>query len=277
MADTPNTTTTLATVPPSEEGHDEKKQPSHKIHAGPNATRAILAGLGVLVILLALAAYHERSKFSVTNTQLGDATTQLNQSKTDLDTANTKAAALQQQLDAAKAQSEDQQKQLNSLQGQKTDLQAQLTKSQADAANQTSQLEKSKELVTSLQANAGQANESAAGSKKQLEAANAHAADLQAMLDKAMNDATRPDTAAVEVRPLPVASSFEKATWGGKYTLHLRNQGSELLRINVSVDAGPVSASTVQAGAVFDVSKLKEGTSVVVSSAGFASIVLTAK
>jgi hypothetical protein len=277
MADTPNTTTTLATVPPTEEGHGEKKQHSHRIHAGPNATRAILAGLGVLVILLAFAAYHERSKFSATNTQLGDATTQLNQSKTDLDTANSKATALQQQLDAAKAQSEDQQKQLNSLQGQKTDLQAQLTKSQASEANLASQLDKSKELVASLQANVGQANDSAAKSKMLSELANARATELQTMLDKAMNDAAKPGTEAVEVRPLPVASSFEKAMWGGKYTLHLRNQGSQLLRINASVDAGAVSAATVQAGAVFDVSNLKEGSSVVVSSDGFASVVLTAK
>ncbi len=201
----------------------------------------------------------------------------LNQAKTDADTAKTQTTALQQQLDAAKAQSDDQQKQLKSLQTQKTDLQAQLTKSQASEADLSSQLDKSKQLVASLQTNVGRAIDSAARSQKQLDAANAHAADLQTMLDKAMNDAEKPGTAAVEVRPLPMAVSFEKALWGGKYTLHLRNQSSELLRINVSVDSGAVSASTVQAGTMFDVSNLKEGSSVVVSSNGFASIVLTVK
>jgi myosin heavy subunit len=277
MADTTNPTTTLVTVPPSEERHSEKKQHSHKVHAGPNTTRAILAGLGVLVIVLAFAAYHERSKLSATKTQLGEATTQLNQSKTDLDTANTKATALQQQLDEAKAQSDDQQKQLNSLQGQKTDLQAQLTKSQADWAALSSQLDKSKQLVASLQTNVAREIDAAAKSQKQADLANAHAVDLQTMLDKAINDASKPDTEAVEVRPLPVSSSFEKASWGGKYTLHIRNQLSQPLRINVSVDKGAVSATTVQPGAMFDVSSLKEGSSVVVSSDGFASVVLTAK
>ena len=172
---------------------------------------------------------------------------------------------------------DDQQKQLKSLQGQKTDLQAQLTKSMASNADLSSQLEKSKQLVASLQANVDRANDSAARSQKQLDAANSHAADLQTMLDKAVNDAAKPGTAAVEVRPLPISSSFEKAFWGGKYTLHLKNQGSELLRINVAVDGGSVSAATVQAGTMFDVSNLKEGSSVVVSSDGFTSVVLTVK
>jgi hypothetical protein len=113
--------------------------------------------------------------------------------------------------------------------------------------------------------------------RKQLDQANAHAADLQAQMDKAKSDAATPAVAAAVVRPLPAGATFEKGFFGSKYTMHVKNQGTDPLPINITVNGGPVTSATVKGGETYDLKDVASGASVVISSDGFQTDNLIAK
>jgi hypothetical protein len=251
--------------------HDDK-------HAGaPFAIRAIVFVFAVVIIILAYAAYHEKAQLTDTRAQLTRANSDSNQAKSDLDQARTQATGLQTQVDQLKSQQAALQAQVADAQGKQADLQAQVVKAQGLQADLKTRLDNANNQSAQLQAELARANGSAADARKQLDVANAHANDLQAQLDKAKTDTASAQPAAAALKALPVAATFEKGFWGGKYTMHVKNQGTDALPINITVDGGPVKSATVQAGTTYDLDDLKSGSNVVVSSDGFQSDTLTVK
>jgi septal ring factor EnvC (AmiA/AmiB activator) len=250
----------------------------HDTHSGsPFAIRATVFILAIAAIVLAYVAYHEKSQLSDTTNQLTQSNTDLTQAKTDVDSGKAQLAALQTKLSAAGAQVSDLQKQLADAQGQGTDFQSKLAKAQAAQADLRSQLDAAKTQSASLQSELSRANDGMADVHKQLDQANARATDLQAQIDKAKSDAANPQPAPVATRALPVAATFEKGFWGDKYTMHVKNQGTDPLPINVTVAGGAVKSATVQGGATYDLKDLPAGSSVVISSDGFETANLTVK
>jgi septal ring factor EnvC (AmiA/AmiB activator) len=251
--------------------HDDK-------HTGaPFAVRATVFVLAAVIIILAFAAYHEKALLTDTQAQLTRANSDSNQAKSDLDQARTQATGLQTQVDQLKSQEAALQAQVAASQGKVSDLQSQLVKAHGLQADLKSQLDKANNQATGLQAELARSNDSAVDARKQLDQAKAHANDLQAQMDKAASDAATPRSAVAELKALPVAATFEKGFWGSKYTMHVKNQGTDPLAINVTVDGGPVKSATVQAGMTYDVDDLTSGSSVVVSSESFQSDMLTVK
>jgi septal ring factor EnvC (AmiA/AmiB activator) len=251
--------------------HDDK-------HVGaPFAIRATVFVLAVVIIILAYAAYHEKALLTDTKAQLTRANTDSNQAKSDLDQARSQATGLQTQVDQLKSQQTALQSQVADAQGKQADLQAQIVKAQGLQADLKSRLDNANNQSAGLQAELARANNSAADARKQLDQANSHANDLQAQLDKAKTDATSAPLAAAALKALPVAATFEKGFWGGKYTMHVKNQGTDPLPINLTVDGGAVKSATVQPGMTYDMDDLKSGSNVVVSSDGFQTDTLTVK
>jgi septal ring factor EnvC (AmiA/AmiB activator) len=250
----------------------------HDMHVGsPFALRATLLLVAVVAIVLAYVVFHEKSELSNTRTQLTQATADATQARAEADKNKTDATGLQTKLSAATAHATDLQQQLATAQGQGTDFQAQLAKSHAAQTDMRSQLDTAKAQAAGLQSELTRSNDSMADVRKQLDQANARATDLQAQIDKAKSDAASPPAAVAALRTLPISAMFEKGFFGGKYTLHVTNQGSGALPINVTVNGGPVKSSTLQAGATSDFKDLPSGASVVVSSDGFQTSNLTAK
>jgi septal ring factor EnvC (AmiA/AmiB activator) len=250
----------------------------HDIHAAsPFAVRATVFVLAVLALVLAYVTYQEKSRLADTRAQLNEATANATQANADLDRTKTQAAGLQSQLDQAGARQSNLEAQLATAQSQRSDFQSQVARAQAAQADLQAQLDKARSQAAGLQSELSRANDGAADAHRQLDQANARAADLQSQLDKAKSDAAAAPAAPAAVRALPVAATFEKGFWGGKYTLHLKNEGSDPLSVNVTVDGGAVKSATIQASSTYDVGGLAAGSNVVVSGDGFESTTLTAK
>lgn len=250
----------------------------HDTHAGsPFAIRATALILAAAAIVLAYVAYHEKSALADTRAQLNQVTADATQARADADKNKADATGLQTQLSAATARATDLQQQLSSAQAQGTDVQSQLAKARAAQTDMRSQLDAAKSQLAGLQTELSRSNDGMADARKQLDQANARATDLQAQIDKAKSDAASPQPAAAALRVLPVSAKFEKGFFGSKYSLHITNQGTDPLPINVTVNGGPVKSATVQGGATYDFKDLEAGASVVVSSDGFQTSTLTAK
>jgi len=250
----------------------------HDMHAGsPFAVRATVFLLAVAAIVLAFVAYREKAELADTRTQLNQANSEMTQAKADADANKAQVTSLQTQVASDGTRDTALHGQLVAAQAQVTDFQAQVAKAQAAQADLRSQLDAAKSQSAGLQSELGRANDGMADVRKQLDQANAHAVDLQAQIDKAKSDAANPPPAAAAARALPVSATFEKAFLRRTYTMHVRNQGSGPLAINITVDGGAVKSATVNAGATYDVSDLNAGSSIVVSSDGFEASNLTVK
>jgi peptidoglycan hydrolase CwlO-like protein len=248
------------------------------MHAGsPPAIRATVFILAAAAIVLAFVAYHEKSELAGVRSQLNQANSDTTQARTDAENFRGQVTSLQAQVSAAGTRVSDLQAQLDKVQGQSTGFQSQLSKDKVAQDDLRSQLNTAKEQAADFQAQISHANDGTALIRKQLDDANAHAADLQAQLDKAKSAVANPQPAAAAVPALPVAATFEKGFWGSRYTMHLKNQGATPLAVNVTVDGGAAKSATVQPGATYEVSDLKSGSSVVVSSDGFEPANLTVK
>jgi len=251
----------------------------HDMHtASPFAFRATVLIFAVIAVVLAYVAYHEKTELTDARTQLNQATAEATQARADADKNMTDLTGLKAQFGTQGTRVTELQRQLSAAQIQGTDLQSQLAKSQAAQGDLRSQLDSAKTQLTGLQTELSHANNGMADARKQLDQANAHAADLQGQIDKAKSDAANPPAAAAAAtRPLPIAATFEKGFFGSKYTMHVKNQGSDSLPINITVNGGAVKSATVQGGATYDMKDLESGANVVVSSDGFVTSNLTVK
>jgi hypothetical protein len=251
----------------------------HDVHAGsPFAVRASLLILAAAAIVLAFVSYHEKSELADTRNQLNQATADATQARADADKNRTDATALQTQLTAATAHSTDLQKQLADSQNQGADVQAQLAKARAAQTDMRSQLETANTQLAGVKSELTRSNDAMADVRRQLDQANAHATDLQAQIDKAKSDAATPQAAAATAaRALPITAMFEKGFFSSKYTMHLTNQGTDPLAVNMTVNGGAVHSETVKPGGTYDLKDLAAGASVVVSSDGFQTSNLTVK
>jgi septal ring factor EnvC (AmiA/AmiB activator) len=251
---------------------------SHDSHAGsPFAIRATALILAVVVLILAYVSYHEKAMLAESRNQLNQANTDMAQARSDADTSKTQISTLQSRLATSNEKSTDLQRQLLNAQNQGADSRAQLIKAQAGQNDLRAQLDAAKTQTSDLQAELGRANDGTADLRKQLDQANARAAGIQTQLDKAKSETAKPQLAAAAMRAMPIATSFEKGFWGGKYTMHVKNQGSNPLSINVTVDGGAVKSTVVQPGATYDVGDLKADSRIVVSSDGFETANLAVK
>jgi septal ring factor EnvC (AmiA/AmiB activator) len=251
---------------------------SHEAHIGsPFAIRATVLVLAVIVLLLAYVSFHEKAMLAETRNQLNQANSEMAQARSDADTSKSQVGALQSQLASSNEKNTDLQRQLTSAQSQGTDFRSQLTKAQASQNDLRSQLDAAKTQAAAVQSELSRANDGAADLRKQLDQANARAADLQAQIDKSKAETASPQPAAAALRAMPVAATFEKGFWGGKYTMHVKNQGTDALPINITVDGGAVKSATVQPGSTYDVSDLKADSKIVISSDGFEAANLAVK
>jgi septal ring factor EnvC (AmiA/AmiB activator) len=252
---------------------------SNDTHTGsPFAVRATAAVLAIIVLVLAYVSFHEKAMLGEARNQLNQANSERDQARSDADTSKTQIGTLQTQLASSNEKNTDLQRQLLSAQTQGTDFRSQLNKAQAAQNDLRSQLDAAKTQSSAVQSELSRANDGAADLRKQLDQANARSVDLQAQLDKAKAQSANPQpAAAAALRAMPIAATFEKGFWGGKYTMHVKNQGSDPLPVNVTVDGGAVKSTVVQPGATYDVGDLKSDSKIVISSDGFETANLAVK
>jgi septal ring factor EnvC (AmiA/AmiB activator) len=247
-------------------------------HVGsPFVLRATVVVLAVIVLVLAYTAYREKAMLAASTSQLNQANSDIAQARSDADSSRTQLGTLQTQLATSNERNTDLQRQLMSAQTQGTDFRSQLIKAQASQNDLRTQLDAVKTQSSAVQSELSRANDGLADLRKQLDQANSRAADLQTQIDKSKAEAANPQPTAAALRTMPIAATFEKGFFGGKYTMHLKNQGSGPLPINVTVDGGAVKSAVVQPGATYDVADLKADSRIVISSDGFEAANLAVK
>jgi multidrug efflux pump subunit AcrA (membrane-fusion protein) len=265
-------TTPLLTQPSSlHDGHG---------HGHARTTFGMRAACTVLVIIVFLLAYmvSQRNELvSLDRGQLAQANAEAVQAKTDLVAARTRAAGLQSQLDQARAQQAETGSQFSRLQTEQKALEEQLKDVRAGRAALESQLTGAGDEAAGLQERLSQAEARSSWLARELEVANGRTADLKAQFAKARTATSGAIPAAVIPRGVPVSAAFEKSFWSG-YTLHVSNLKGAPLRVKVTV-VGMVEtpvATTMAAGAAFELKHLATGANVIIAGEGYDSLRLTA-
>jgi hypothetical protein len=238
--------------------------------------RALCFVLAAATLVLVSMVYQSNKTLNDSSAKLAQAQADSDNAKSELQQANTKSADLQRQLTAAPALSTGQQAQLKTSQTQATALQSQLDKAKSQDADLQAQLTAARSHLSDTQAKLTQENEGSVQLRKDLDAAKAQASDLQSQLDKAQS----PQTAQTAViAPMPVTTAFEKGFWSSAYTLHVKNTNAAPLSVTITVNGSsrtqPIS-TTINPGATYDVPKLTDGSSIIITSDGFAPVNLSA-
>jgi septal ring factor EnvC (AmiA/AmiB activator) len=256
---------------------DEVREPP----GTPFAVRAAGFVLAIIAIVLAVAAYQLNSVAAKEKAQLVKAGSETEQAKADLGKANARSADLQLQLDKAKGERSDLQAQLDKAQVRQSDLQSQLEKARDDLR---SQVDKAKaqvsEMQAAFQAKVNSANDESSRLRKELDQAKGEAEDLKPQLAKAQGDLAKLQPLIVKARVLPVAVSFEKNFWARGFTMHVKNLNTDPLKVSITIGgSGKASAApaTVEGGGSLNVENLPAGAKVVVESAGYDTLRVTAQ
>jgi len=241
-------------------------------------------GLGAICAILAIGAvalgslYRAESTLAAAlNAKLAQADSEAGKIRADLERANAASTDLQRQLEASRVQLADLKSQLGRAADQRHALQAQLDNARAELGS----LQKAdKARDAGDQARLSQAADEVSGLRRQLDQAKSQSADLQTRLAAAESEVAKLQPLAARARTMPVAAAFERAFFGGRYTLHLRNQNPGPLKVTVTVDGSenpPTRSAVIPAGAALDMDSLREGQNVVVTSDGFDPVDLTVK
>lgn len=237
----------------------------------------IAAGVALVAACIVLA-----TRLHQQNSVVADLRTQLTQS-------NSETARTYSELDKAKVQSASLSAQLLTVSGQKSQLQAQLESANAGLAQLRAEFLKARSRLddegarsAGLQAQLDRANDAANGMRRDLDHERSETQALRARLAtvEAKAEAPRPQPAAVAARPMPLTASFEKSFWDRGFTLHVRNQDTDPLKVTITI-TGParpvVRTATLEGGATVEVGNLPAGVRVTVASDGFKALNITAR
>ncbi len=247
----------------------------------PPGVRTLAFFLAVVAAVLAVVAYRLSSAVTRDRVQLAQAASETEQVKADLAKANARAADLQLQLDKAKGLRLDLQAQLDRAQSRQSDLQAQLEKVQADLRSQVDKANaQASEMRAEFQAKINSASEDSSGMRKALDQARSQAESLKSQLAKAQGDLAKLQPLAVKARAMPVVTTLEKNYWERAFTLHVKNMNPDPLQVSITVfGPGKPSAKsvTVEGGGLLNVENLAAGAKVVIESAGYDTLSVTAQ
>ncbi len=241
---------------------------------------AVAAAALALLACAALAAriYQQNSSIVDFTAQVALAKSETTRISAELDKAKVQSASLQAQLLAALRQGSDVQAQLAGANASSAELRAQLQKARA-------QLDDAGTRSAGLQAQLDRANDAATGLRRDLVQATRESNDLRTQLAAAKakivagTDGPRP-VAAIEARPMPVATAIEKSFWDRGFTLHIRNLGTDPLSVTIAVTgaARPVSrTASMEGGATLDVGNLLAGENVAISGVGYETVNLAVR
>jgi multidrug efflux pump subunit AcrA (membrane-fusion protein) len=261
----------------------DAKTPDHDKASGKRPLLWILVTwllLAVVTIILAVKIHSLDAKLADTQKQLTQAKSDGAEAQAELDKAKTATADLQDQLTKAKAQQSDLQTQLDQSKDASVQLQAQLDRAKAAAVVQQAQLDKSKAQAADLEVQLNQATAGSTQLLSQLDQAKIQSMDLQSRLQKAESDLAQLQPMLLKVGRMPVATSFEKESWGHGLTLHVNNLQQQPLTVNITIagaDNTRRQSNVIGAGATLNVEKLAVGDKVVIASDGFESLSLTAQ
>jgi hypothetical protein len=232
-------------------------------------------------VVLACAVYRLNSAATIEKAQLAQAASENDQLKADLGKANARATDLQLQLDRAKSLRSDLQAQLEKAQISQSDLQTQLEKARTDLRSQADKAEaQASEMQAQFQAKINSASVDSSRLRKDLDQAKGQAEGLKSQLAKAQVDLARLHPFALKARALPVAASFEKNFWDHGFTLHVKNLNADPLKVNITVaTTGNALAQsvTMEGGGAINVGNLAAGAKVVIESAGYDTLSVTAQ
>lgn len=249
--------------------------------------RTANVGLSVLCVVLAAGAAFLGFKLNKTNTELTETRARLEQAnretadvKASLATSDTSLTNLRSQLDKAKKDLADQQAQAQKNQELGAGLQAQLDQSRSElqALQQKTQTES-----TDLQAQLKQANETSTGLRSQLDQAKSENEGLKTQLAKAKTDLANlqlPPVAAKATRPLPLSTEFKKSFFGKEFSLQLKNQGGDPLKLDIQVTGSektPSRSVVVEGNHTLKLDNVTPGATIVIASEGFEPVSLTAQ
>lgn len=244
------------------------------------ATAAACLLFAIIMIVLAVKLSHRNSQLADTQKQLNQAKADGAKATQDLDKANNAAADLKSQLDKANSKAAELQSQADAAKSAQSDTQAQLDRQKTLTGEVQAQLDKSKAQAADLQ---NQVNQATAGSTQlltQLDQAKIQSMDMQARLQKAENDIAQLQPMLLKTRHMPVTTSFEKASWGHAYTLHINNLGQQPLSVNISIRSqgnSRTQTNIIGAASTLNVDKLSAGDIVAIASDGYDTVTVTAK
>jgi septal ring factor EnvC (AmiA/AmiB activator) len=263
---------------------DTKNRPPESLDSPRRAADKKGSPLGIVcallvaaVVIVAILYWNKNTSAASLDAKLVQANSDNTQLRSDLDKANSTAADLHRQLDAANTQQADLKSRLDAAVAQQASLKSDISKARSDLA---SEKHSAGDQQNALQGQLQQANDQNADLHKQLEQAKSESADLKSKLADAQTDLQKmqaPAAAAAKQEAVPVTAAFEKAIFGSRYTLHLKDVGHDPLTVTVSVDGAARSPAQLQPGATSDVSDLKAGQSVMISADGFQALSVTVK
>ncbi|HEX3729345.1 MAG TPA: hypothetical protein VHV47_06045 [Opitutaceae bacterium] len=247
----------------------------HHRNAGARGAAILSVILGLVIIALAVLLSKQSTALNHTRQEVEQANAATAQAKSQLTGAQSQVTDLQSQVNAAKQQAAGLQTQISRAQNQASGLQAQLTRSQA--ALQTAQ-QQSQGQISDLQAQIKQNDSTVSGLRHDLDQANGQVSDLKAQLTKAQSASAQQQAPAVaDLRDLPVQGKFSKGLFSSKYSLELKNSGSDPLSVSIQAGSAAAKTATIKGGATYHVSGLAAGTGVMVQSDGFKPLNLTAR
>ncbi|HEY1764633.1 MAG TPA: hypothetical protein VGF85_06895 [Opitutaceae bacterium] len=226
--------------------------------------------------MLAVLYWNKNTSATSLNAKLAQTNSDNSQLRSELDKANSNVADLRRQLDAGKTQEADITSRLDAAMAAQSALKSDLSKSHSDL---TSQQRIAKDQQDALQGQIQQATDETGSLQKQLDQLKSENSDLKSKLADAQSNVEKaqPPAPAKQQEAVPVTATFEKAFFGSRYTLHMKDVGHDTLDVTVSVDGAARPATKIQAGSTLDIGDLKAGQMVMISSEGYQPLSVAVK
>lgn len=213
--------------------------------------------------------------------QLAQAASEADQLKAGLGKANARATELQLQLDSGKSLAADLQAQLGKAQARQSDLQTQLEKVRGDLRSQVDKANsQASELQAQFQAKVKASDDASSGLRRELDQAKIQTENLKSQLARAQGELTKLQPLARAARAMPVATSFERNFWDRGFTLHVKNLNPDPLNVTITIGSSGralAKSVTMEGGGTVNVQNLAAGARVVVESAGYDALSVTAQ
>jgi len=253
--------------------HDEERKP-----AGSSvAIRVICFILAIAAIGLGWEVLQQKKDLASSAAQLTQAQSETDQAKADLAKANSQSSDQKAQLDKANSLRADLQTQLDRAQTRQSALQSQLEKTRTELQ---AQVDKAKAQAADMQGEIARANDASTQTRRELDRVRAQADDLKSQLASSQAEVARLQPVVTKARILPIAATFEKGFFSRKFTMSVKNTGSEALKVTVASagnDKAPLQAATIEAGGTLKVEDVAAGASLVIQSEGYDPLSVTAK
>jgi predicted nucleic acid-binding Zn-ribbon protein len=271
-------------TPPKMSPRDVRFPPAKEepIPAGtPIAVRAAVLVLAIIAIALGAAVYRLNSAVAKGKVQLAKTDSEASQVKADLAKVNAQAADLSAQLDKAKTARSDLQAQLDKAQARQSDLQSQLEKARADLLSQADKAKAQvSEMQAAFQAKINSANDESSRLRRELDEAKRQSGELKSQLARAQDELAKLQPLAVKARALPVETTLEKDFWARGFTMHVRNLNTDPLKVKITIGGSAkasVQSATIEGGGLLNVENLPAGAKLVIESAGYNTLSVTAQ